>query len=59
MSTSIADIEDVDGSALVPVICTTTGANTNIPSNTITQMPVTIQGGTSVTNIDAFTTGYD
>lgn len=54
-----ANIEDADGSALVPVQCTTTGASTNVPTNTITQMPVTIQGVTSVNNPEAFTNGYN
>ena len=51
--------EDINGTASVPVECTTKGANTNIPANTIIKMPVTLQGVTSVTNSEAFTNGYD
>lgn len=51
--------EDVNGTASVPVECTTKGTITNVAANTITKMPITLQGVTSVTNPDAFINGYD
>lgn len=39
--------------------CKTSGSIGNVPENTITVMPVTIQGIISVTNEAAFTDGYD
>lgn len=54
-----AATSDTNGSAIVPVQCTTAGANTNVPANTIIKMPVTLQGVTGVTNTEAFTNGYD
>lgn len=50
---------DTNGAASVPVQCTTTGASSNVPTNSITKMPITLQGVTSVTNTEAFTNGYD
>jgi len=46
-------------SASVPVQCTITGMSGNVAVNTITLMPITLTGVTSVTNETAFTNGYD
>ncbi len=41
------------------VECSEGGINGNVPANTITKIPTTIQGIVSVTNEEPFTNGYD
>lgn len=54
-----AATSDTDGTANVPVKCTTAGTSGNVAANTITQMPVTLSGVTSVTNEEAFPNSYN
>ena len=49
----------INGTGTVPVQAVEVGTYGNTPANAITQMPVTIQGITSVTNLQAITNGYD
>lgn len=50
---------DVVGSGLIPVQAILLGSGDNTPANTITQIPVTIAGIVSVTNLEAVANGYD
>lgn len=52
-------VSDTNGTANVPVACVNSGIIGNVASNTITKMPVTLTGVTSVTNANAFNNGYD
>lgn len=56
-----ATTEDVimNGTILVPAKATIGGADGNVPAGSITNMPMTIKGVTSVTNPDAAAGGYD
>ncbi len=49
----------ISGEETVTVQAVIAGASGNVPANTITQMPVTIQGITGVTNADVAYDGYD
>lgn len=49
----------VDGEADVKVTCRRDGSVGNVAANSVTQMPVTIQGITSVTNPEPMSGGYD
>ena len=49
----------ISGTGQVHVICTQMGIIGNAPANTITEMPITIPGITSVTNAQAVSNGYD
>ena len=49
----------ISGSGTITVQAVIAGASGNVPANTITQMPVTIQGITNVTNADVAYDGYD
>lgn len=50
---------DANGQASVLVQCDVAGSVGNVPANTITSFPVTIQGLTSVANPNAVVDGYD
>ena len=49
----------ITGEGTVPVTCRVDGAAGNLPANSITQMPVTLQGITSCDNPQPITGGYD
>lgn len=49
----------ITGEGQVPVTCRVDGAAGNLPANSITQMPVTLQGITSCDNPQPTTGGYD
>lgn len=49
----------INGSGTIPIQALEIGSDSNVPANAITQMPVTIQGVVSVTNLQAVTNGYD
>lgn len=49
----------VQGSSLVNVVAETGGSSGNVEANTITQIPITIQGIQSVTNILGTSGGYE
>lgn len=49
----------VKNEATIPVQCTETGAVGNVGANTITVIPMSIPGITSVTNPEAMTDGFD
>jgi uncharacterized phage protein gp47/JayE len=49
----------ISGTGTVAIESVVAGTIGNVPANTITQMPITITGITSVTNSSAITNGYD
>lgn len=58
-STLQTKIIDANGIALVLVQADEVGAIGNVPANTITSFPITLQGITSVTNLSPVTNGYE
>lgn len=50
---------DETGLAITKIICQTPGAIGNAPANTITVLPITIDGVVSITNPNSLTNGYD
>ncbi|MBV4417078.1 baseplate J/gp47 family protein [Clostridium tyrobutyricum] len=56
-----ACIEDtvISGSGTIPVQALEIGSSYNTPANTITEIPATIQGIISCTNLSTVTNGYD
>ena len=53
------EAKTISGSGIVAIKCTVAGNVGNVPSNQITQIPVTIQGITAVSNTEATHDGYD
>lgn len=49
----------INGSDNISIQALNIGSGSNVPANTITQMPVTLQGVTSITNPSPVTNGYD
>lgn len=49
----------INGSNTIKILAVAEGSSGNVPANTIIQMPVTIPGITSVTNISATQDGYN
>lgn len=50
---------DETGLAFTKIICQSPGAIGNAPANTITVLPITIDGVVSITNPNSITNGYD
>lgn len=50
---------DETGQATILVKCDQPGSDGNVPANSITLFPITIQGLSSVTNLEPVTNGYD
>ncbi|MEY8001623.1 baseplate J/gp47 family protein [Clostridium sp. Mt-5] len=56
---SATESATINGTGQIHVQCTQIGAIGNVPANSITQMPVTIAGIVSVTNVSIVNNGYD
>ncbi|KZL93563.1 baseplate J/gp47 family protein [Clostridium magnum] len=53
------ETKNITGTGSINIRAVTIGFSSNVPANTITQMPVTLAGITSVTNTAATYDGYD